>query len=344
MAPPVYFLLHVPKTAGQTIIWALETRASEVFANVDTSGGRAKLRGDTSRIRAISGHRLAKRMEAAFPARELRRTVLLRPPADLLLSLYNFRMLSYRAKGLGTYSFDLHLNALPRNFMSQFLLAGWLGLGALERRAMTDTQVFERLSAELASFWFVGAHSDCDRLWDVVGREVGVEGPARRRNTEAEWREQVDWTPLRREGLTPAQAARIAADHPVDQALWETWAGAGFAARDVRPAPFVGAERGRLVRPALHEAARLVLREAAAPFQAARVARADAARTAEDWPRAARLYRRALDHASGSPALWLQYARALRAAGRTGDAAAAYREALQNKPDFPTAAAELAGL
>src|ERR1043166_3941163 len=250
---PVYFLLHVPKTAGQTISWHLQLHCPGAFVDVDTAAGRRALAGDTSQIRAVSGHQLSRAMQAAFPGREIRKAVLLREPAGLQLSLYNFRMLSYRAKGLGTYSLDLHLKAVPRNFAAQFLLENWLGMSLLQRARLTDAEVFAQINAELAQFWFVGAHTDCDALLAKIAPDLGVPPNALRRNSQAEWHEQVQWEPLRAESLTVAQRTRIAADHPVDQALWETWHAAQFSPSGVRPQPLSSRSRPALVRARLHD-------------------------------------------------------------------------------------------
>lgn len=350
MPAPVYFLLHVPKTAGQTLSWHLQQHAHEAFVDVDTVGGEARLRlrKKLEAVQAISGHKLSKTSEAVFAGRELRRAVLLRDPADLILSLYNFRMLSYRAKGLGTYSFDLHLRALPRNFVCDFILGGWLGVTPQARRLMSDRAMFARVSAELATFHFVGAHTRVGELAAAVSADLGIPRDAERRNTEAEWLDQVAWTPLRRADLTAAQIARIAEDHPADQALFETWAGAGFEPGEVAAPAWAGGGPARPLRPdVLWEGLRLFHRDWAKPAylgQAKLVARGDRARGWEVWDLAVVFYGFAVRRAPHSPALWLQYARALRALGHFMLADEAYRRAIALKPDFRAAAEELAGL
>jgi hypothetical protein len=65
-------------------------------------------------------------LEEYFPDSEIRHVLLLRDPISLQLSLYNHRMMLHQLKGLGIYSFDLHLKALPRDFLAHRLLARWL--------------------------------------------------------------------------------------------------------------------------------------------------------------------------------------------------------------------------
>ena len=129
---PVYFLLHIPKTAGQTI----QGHLAEHCAPGDFWQSRRKLRPghhagpgdlpDFVRARVISGHHIGQSLEESFPGREIRRIVLLRDPLELQISFYNWQMMDNLAKGLGTYSFDWHLCALPRNFTAHFLLLRWL--------------------------------------------------------------------------------------------------------------------------------------------------------------------------------------------------------------------------
>ena len=81
---------------------------------------------DIDRARLISGHHIGRSLEALFSGREIRRVLLLRDPLQLQVSLYNWQMMDHLAKGWGTYSFELHLQALPRNFIAHFLLSRWL--------------------------------------------------------------------------------------------------------------------------------------------------------------------------------------------------------------------------
>ncbi len=91
---------------------------------------------------AVFGHNLGRSLEKYFPDREIRRVALLRDPISLHLSLYNHRMMLHLTKGLGTYSFDLHLKALPRDFVAHRLLARWLEIPWPTLMAMTDQQKY----------------------------------------------------------------------------------------------------------------------------------------------------------------------------------------------------------
>ena len=92
--------------------------------------------------------------------------MLLRDPLELQISFYNWQMMDNLGKGLGTYSFDWHLCALPRDFIAHFLLSRWLEIPWRRLMVMTDAQKYEILNRALADFWFVGAPADCDRVID----------------------------------------------------------------------------------------------------------------------------------------------------------------------------------
>src|SRR6202011_1438602 len=81
---------------------------------------------DPARGRPVAGHDVGRSLEPLFRGREIRRAVLLRDPLSLQLSLYNYRMMNHLNRGFGTYSFDLHLRALPRDWVAHRLLARWL--------------------------------------------------------------------------------------------------------------------------------------------------------------------------------------------------------------------------
>ncbi len=61
-----------------------------------------------------------------------------------------------------------------------------------------------------------------------------------------------------------------------------------------------------------------------------RIGRASRAR---DWPRAARLYRKALRRVPDAPAVWVQYGHALKETGDVAGAEIAYRRAVALAPD-----------
>ncbi len=345
---PVYFLLHVPKTAGQTIQVHLAAHCSPgVFwqsrRRVRLGGGtRPDDLPDPDRARVISGHHIGRSLEQLFPGRPIRRILLLRDPLELQISLYNWQMMDHLAKGLGTYSFKLHLQALPRNFIAHFLLSRWLEIPWARLLAMPDQRKYELLNQMLAGFWFVGAHTDCERLIDAIGPDLGVPPLARARNTAVELQGQTGWRLLRAAALPPARREAIRAQHRLDHALWEEWRGAGFEPSANRPRAFKpngwpSFLAHEIVRPwfTLRRSVsrRQGWRRRAAEPNAARLARANRARDASKWDEAAHYYREVLQALPNASAIWVQYGHALKESGRAVEAERAYRRSLILSPD-----------
>jgi tetratricopeptide repeat protein len=342
----VYFLLHVPKTAGQTIqVHLAEHCAPGVFwqsqrrlrADARTSSADFP---DVDRARVVAGHHIGRSLEQLFPGRELRQIVLLRDPLQMQLSFYNWKMMDHLAKGLGTYSFSLHLKALPCNFISHFLLSRWLELSQLRLMAMTDRQKYQLLNKALAGFWFVGSHSDCDRVLAAVGADLGVPAVAAPRNTSAELQAHTGWRLVTERSLPASTREAFLERNALDQALWESWGAAGFAPGKVRPAAF---------RP--RRSSMFVAREVIRPWFRARryvrrewvgrrgptaetLASANSARDAGEWERAAQQYREVLRAIPRAPAIWVQYGHALKEAGQVAEAEQAYRRSVALNPDI----------
>jgi hypothetical protein len=350
----VYFILHIPKTAGQTILYHLVEHCPpgafwiprRMPYPLSLFGRRHRLAdlGDARGVRAVAGHELGCSLERQFPGREIRRVVLLREPLSLQLSLYNYRMMNHLAKGLGTYGFAVHLRAQPRDFLAHWLLARWLEIPWPRLAAMSDSDKYRLINQALAQFWFVGDYTDCDRVIAAIAPDLAVPATARPRNTARQWHKQIKWEPLTEAAMSSGLREAVRRRNPLDRALWETWHGAGFDAAAVRPRPwepassagFLAHEAGRpfflLTRWARREAApRLPFARAKSGLRSG-IARADRARDAGQWPLAARHYRQALSEEPELPAVWAQYGNMLK---ELGDAAAieAYRRSLRLDPE-----------
>jgi len=347
----VYFILHIPKTAGQTIRYHLAEHCPPgAFWSprglpypLSLHGRRYRLRGsnEVSRVRAVAGHDLGRSLERQFPDREIRRVVLLREPLSLQLSLYNYRMMNHLAKGLGTYPFAVHLRAQPRDFIAHWLLARWLEIPWPRLMAMSDDDKYRLINRALAGFWFVGDYTDCDRVIAAIAPDLAVPATARPRNTAQQWHKQIKWEPLTEAAMMPGLREAVYRQNPLDRALWESWHDAGFDAAAVRPRHLPPEVPGGFLK---HEAARPFFlltrwahREGAPrlPFARAKsglrsgIARADRARDAGQFPLAARYYRQALSEEPELPAIWVQYGHMLLQMGDVAGAEVAYRESLR---------------
>ncbi|HEV2099302.1 MAG TPA: hypothetical protein VGR45_10295, partial [Stellaceae bacterium] len=345
--PPVYFLLHIPKTAGQTIQQHFAANCAPGVFWQSRPGLRRSHASpgdlpDPRRARIVAGHQLGKSLEALFPGREIRRVLLLRDPIDLLVSLYNWQMMDHLFKGWGTYGFDLHLAAQPRNFVGHFLLTRWLELPQRRLLAIGDEEKYEILNRALAGFWFVGAHTDCDRLIAAIGPEFGVPPVAPQRNASLQMSQEIGWPLLEPDGLPTATRDRILAENRMDLALWQSWRSAGFdpgsvLSRPLAPGRRSGYFRHELVRP-WFKLRRLFHRRWIPLLRldggtGAHVSHANLARDRRDWDRARRHYRRALKGMANAAAIWVQYGHALKESGHLREAEAAYRRSLALRPD-----------
>ncbi len=351
----VYFILHIPKTAGQTIQYHLAEHCPpgafwsprQVPYPLSLIAGRHRLAelDDAGRVHAVAGHDLGASLERQFPGREIRRVALLREPLSLQLSLYNYRMMNHLAKGLGTYGFAVHLRAQPRDFIAHWLLARWLEIPWPRLMAMSDPDKYRLLNRALGDFWFVGDYTDCDRVIAAIAPDLAVPALARPRNTASQWHKQIKWEPLTEEALSPEFREAVGRQNPLDRALWESWHGAGFDTAAVRPRPLQAGSPGGFLA---HEATRPFFlltrwarREGAprVPFARAKIglrsgiARADWARNAGQWALAARYYRQALSEEPELPAIWVQYGHVLKESGDGAAAVAAYREAVRRDPE-----------
>jgi hypothetical protein len=360
---PVYFILHIPKTAGQTIQQHLANHcAPGVFWGPHQAPRLQALSGprydpgslpEAPRMRAVFGHNLGQSLEEYFPAREIRRVVLLRDPISLQLSLYNHRMMLHLTKGLGTYTFDLHLKALPRDFIAHRLLGRWLAIPWPMLMAMTDRQKYAAINRALSQFWFVGSHTDCDHLIAAIAPDLGIPAAARRRNTAAEWEKRVTWRPLKAAELSPATHERILAYNQLDQRLWESWHTAGFNPAGIRPRPLGPTRPGgflarEIVRPIFASVCRYrrdwvprVKAGRAGNTVGPKILRAERAQEARRWELAARHYRHALADMPNVPEMWVQYGHALKESGNVAEAETAYRKSIDLDPDSADAHLQL---
>jgi TPR repeat len=342
-AGPVYFVLHVPKTAGQTIqvhlaehcapgvFWLPQHRFDPVHRTTSDD------LPDFDRVRVVSGHEIGRSLEEFYHGREIRRILMLRDPLQLQISLYNWMMMNHLSKGLGTYSFELRLQSLPRNFVAHFLLSRWLEIPWLRLMTMTDSEKYDILNQTLANFWFVGAHSDCDRVIKAISADLGVPPAAIPRNTSAELQAHTGWELVTAKTLPPATRDALMAWNSLDQALWESWGAAGFEPAKVRPVALRPKRNtfwaSEMIRPWFQFCCFVRREWMGRRPRAVMLDRANRARDAGEWELAVHYYRETLRAIPNASAIWVQYGHALKECGRVAEAEQAYRQSLNLKPD-----------
>lgn len=336
-AAAVYVLLHMPRTGGNTIAAHLRAHLRNgLWTPSRPSGlgwpGRRRYRldhvPDFGQVRAITGHYIGRSLERRFAGRPIRRTLLLRDPVGFHVSYYNHRMMFSLSRGGPTCGFERHLRAQPRDLVAILLLWYWLEWSLATILGTGDALKYKLLNEALADFWFVGSYEHGDRLLAALAADLAIPPAASRRNTTEEWRKRVAWRPLRSEELSPATREFIIARNPIHDALWHSWRDAGFDTARVTPLPL---RPGGSEELGLRDLARGLLADR---FIAPIWRRVGQASRAGDWPRAARLYRKALRRAPHSPEIWAQYGHALTECGDIAAAESAYRRASELAPEM----------
>jgi hypothetical protein len=334
--PAVYFLLHMPRTAGNTLAAHFRLHLREQFwSPVPPSQLTMLFRAsdylrnapDLRQVRVVTGHHLRRSFEQHFPGRIIRRTLLLRDPISFHVSYYNHRMMFLLSRGAKTCNFDEHLERQPRDLIALLLLWYWLELSPLKMLSTSDEQKYRLLNQALAGFWFVSSYHDCDRLLAAVAADLGVPTTAPRQNTTDQWEKRVSWQPLREEDLTPSMRDLIGARNPVHAALWQSWQHIGFDTACAVPVDFRPSANGAIGG---RDLVRAVTADRVIPAVWQKAGRAVKAR---DWPRALSLYRKAVAQAPGRPEIWLQYGHVLKESGDLAGAEAVFRRAAELDPD-----------
>lgn len=354
-APPVYFMLHMLRTGGTTIAGHLKAHLGDrMCATVRPSPlemlGRRRVRlygaPDFRHVRVVTGHYLGRSLERHFPGQEIRRTLLLRDPIGFHVSYYNYLMMFSLSRGGPTCSFERHLRIQPRDMVPLMLLLHWLEMPLRTILATGDARKYALLNESLAGFWFVGSYEDGDRLLAAVAADLGLPTRAARKNTTAEWRNRSAWQPLRENDLSDATRRAILAKNPIHDALWHGWRDAGFgvARHASRAGSFPSlaiprSSRGRVGSGWRSCGGELGFRDLARSVLADRFIapiwwQISWASKARDWPRAVRLYRKALRRVPDAAEVWVQYGHALNETDDIAGAAAAYRCAVELAPEM----------
>lgn len=257
-ADPVFIVLHVPKCAGSTIerhlwrqlgpgaFWSPAKRSRHLPIELMGRKYDRRLPGPAAAIRAVSGHFVGRSVETVFAGRPIHRSVLLREPAALMLSWYNFRMGRYGRQGVRPYGFDLHLASLPPDPVAHFLLARWLEVPWWRLAVMSLGEKVARLDAMLSGFDRVADVAGCDSLIAEIAGPLRIPARAVPENTGADQAAAGNWTPLRLDGLDRDQRVSLDRRTGLDRYLWERWALKRPGAVPPATAPsFLGGEIGR---------------------------------------------------------------------------------------------------
>jgi len=221
---PIYLFIHLFKTGGTTINGHLARHLSwdEEFVHLGPWGDRVRERDGKphpsewpperwGQARVVAGHRVDGTTHESLPGREARYLTVLRDPADLLVSRYNFRV---SRAGEPIDFWDWH-ESIPRNPTLRRL-----------RKAL-DVDGLPTLRDALVRFWYVGVtehlNDDLPHIFAAMG--VPTAWVDRRVAGAGDDLDDLDMGresfPVRRHTvLNEEMRGRIHAEHPKDVRLY----------------------------------------------------------------------------------------------------------------------------
>jgi hypothetical protein len=236
----VYVFPHIPKTAGSSVHYHLKTHLSGereyIHIPIDYSL-REEVLGplpftlrdirERAGAKVIFGHGVVRRHAAFVPGKAFREITTLRDPAERLVSHYNFWMNVLEKRGEPLPTFDEWYAGEPRNYQTHWLAKNYL---QLDTGALSEKQIFDRVSALLESFWLVCTlptfENDIQKLWAALD----LPAMSSRQNV-------TGVTHHKRFELDDALRRRLAGENASDQALYERWLSRNTAARSESAQP-----------------------------------------------------------------------------------------------------------
>jgi hypothetical protein len=231
---PLYIFLHVPKTAGTSLVQSIEGQlprdAVLKLYGVGIEGAEVRDRiaamdsGVRSRLQFVAGHQIWYGLHECFPDRECRYITFMRDPVARLVSDY-FKILRterhqwHRGIVDGTVSLDAFITGEWRrnigNHMTVFL--GRDAVGADHDRDLCvdwDDALLERASENLGRFWFVGLKEAIGQDLKVLGAALGLDLAEEHANDSAK-----QLAP-ERDAVKLDSIRRCAERHRMDTILW----------------------------------------------------------------------------------------------------------------------------
>ena len=177
---------------------------------------------DPDRVAFMIGHDLGRSAIRRFSGRELREIVLIRDPLNRYVSHYGqyFRT-RMEAGNRSVATFEEWYASQRPNYMTEFFLTRYLGIGELAVFAMPEQTQFDIMNESLKQFWYVAGHQYCDDLLTALSRGFGIPSIIQRQNVRPRNLTDVDEIPA-------VLRSRIVRENAVDQAIFDVWKDIGF--------------------------------------------------------------------------------------------------------------------
>lgn len=228
MPDPLYFFVHLPKTAGQSVVAHLHGRMRDFdkvaarYSMVDAEQPDYVdgLLARGSDLRVVHGHRVSRALIERFPDRDTRPVVVLREPVQYLVSLFNY---DHREAGLTPDSpetlarFDSWVTE-HTDRQARWLVAVYGDKGFPYAFALPEDTLRTETIALLRTFWCIGnvvnLSATLKPFFHILGLPATMEG---RRNVSGK-------AYARLVEITPDLRKRVLALNPVDNEIYWNFA------------------------------------------------------------------------------------------------------------------------
>ncbi|MCW3836904.1 hypothetical protein ACFQ1E_11470 [Sphingomonas canadensis] len=229
---PLWIFIHLPKSGGTTLKRHLANHLApdEEVVEFSAQGGARRLAQGAipfaarpleqrQLARALVGHNVFRGIDRLVPGREARYLTFVREPAELCVSLYNFR----RSRGQADADFERWYadHYLPRH---RHLVVGFYAESLVNRPVHEAPERLLAMATELIEgCWLSGTTDELANGMAILSEEMGIPADWRDYNVT---QDKPDGAPdadaIRRHiVLDDALRARIHADCPADASLYE---------------------------------------------------------------------------------------------------------------------------
>lgn len=236
MTDPVVLHVHIPKCAGTTVerffkaafgkgYWHAQKRSRKVPIDLFSAKYDPAPKAPLNEIKAVGWHFVGQSMADMFPDRKILRTIILRDPAAMNISRYNFRMVRYQADGQKPYSFGLNLKSFPPDTSAHFILERWLELPYHKLLTMSAAEKMDAIDDALARFDYVCDIKQTDEMIAWLGQQFGTSTAFDARNTFEQRKEKsgVAWTPVKLGDLSDDDRQELHRRTRMDEYVWRKW-------------------------------------------------------------------------------------------------------------------------